>query len=816
MTVWRTSELGWKSGQDVSDELARLVEIDLEPGDTLFLDGMYRVSGTGLRLPADFTLDAQPGGGFEIQDAASTRNALFELGDRNTLKNVTFAHVGANTQKKTISARNADDVIVTDTKFVGDAGIFIDVVFSDNLTIQDSHFSGGRYQVRLLGDVANFKVDGSLFEGASHDGIKTVRTGDVGTVGAVVTNSVFENNKRDGIDTTGGFKDGVVDNVIFRNNGVSGMDIKTPFNSTDHLNAGADNTNIVVRNSQFIDNPSAIVTTTNDNVGILTAQNVDRYAVNNVRLVDSIAENTGARGNVRVFLIKDSHNVYGENVKLLGDVDGIKVSDGARLDVPGWGSYDYGLINESYGPARSPSIEYPFPVGPDYASVDPAQSPVIEDALLDEDVVEEEAPAGGSGLLSVKLAYADTDKTVATLADGLVLDAIEDGRKLAIYAIPADATAGIESVKLELEGVGSRVESVAPYALFGDRGGDFAGEALAPGEYALTLTAYGEDGGKGAALGSTGVSFTIADPAAVVEAPTAPEPQPEQQPEPEQRPEPDPVADPVDEKAGSGDGGLLDVKLAYADTDEAFAAIDDGAVVAPTEAGRDLAIYAVARDGAPSIGSVKLDLEGVGSQIESVTPYALFGDRGGDLAGEALEAGDYSLTLTAYSETGGKGSVLGSTSMTFTIAAPEAVAEASPAGPEPVEDTFVWGTDLLDVQLAFADDDRAFAAIGDGSVVDLANQAGREIAIFATAKDDAPKVGSVRLELDGGPSQLENMSPFALFGDRSGDFAGEKFDPGDYRLKLTAYSESRGRGEVLETDTLAFTLVVSDGALDAF
>ena len=59
-TIYPTSELGWSSGQDVSDAFAEFLANTATAGDELRLDHTYRISGTH-QLPDDFTLSAVAG-----------------------------------------------------------------------------------------------------------------------------------------------------------------------------------------------------------------------------------------------------------------------------------------------------------------------------------------------------------------------------------------------------------------------------------------------------------------------------------------------------------------------------------------------------------------------------------------------------------------------------------------------------------------------------------------------------------------------------------------------------------------------------------
>lgn len=59
-----------------------------------------------------------------------------------------------------------------------------------------------------------------LFEHSLGDGIKTLRGDAMGVLRPLVGRCVHQHDDRDGIDTTGGFQDGVIDDTIFRTFGL--------------------------------------------------------------------------------------------------------------------------------------------------------------------------------------------------------------------------------------------------------------------------------------------------------------------------------------------------------------------------------------------------------------------------------------------------------------------------------------------------------------------------------------------------------------------------------------------------------------------
>ncbi|MEJ6403652.1 Ig-like domain-containing protein [Yoonia sp. 2307UL14-13] len=106
------------------------------------------------------------------------------------------------------------------------------------------------------------------------------------------------------------------------------------------------------------------------------------------------------------------------------------------------------------------------------------------------------------------------------------------------------------------------------------------------------------------------------------------------------------------------------------------------------------------------------------------------------------------------------------------------------------------------------------AELTDGAVIDPALLEGREVTIFAI--NPAKDVGSVRLffqEFDEAGRRVdarfkvENVEPFALFGDNNGDFrSGLDLDGGTYSLYFDAFSGDFARGNLLDRQTINFTV----------
>ncbi|WP_272063403.1 CAP domain-containing protein [Oscillatoria sp. CS-180] len=139
-------------------------------------------------------------------------------------------------------------------------------------------------------------------------------------------------------------------------------------------------------------------------------------------------------------------------------------------------------------------------------------------------------PPASEPLMTFALVDAKSNKIVKGYEDLAANDAINlDGIDFSQYSIVAQLNpnhpdaASVQSVKFESP-YGDRIENIEPYALFGDTDGDYWGKALKAGDYTLKATAYTQDKGKGTAISSTDLSYSI------VKGTTPPDPDPNPDP----------------------------------------------------------------------------------------------------------------------------------------------------------------------------------------------------------------------------------------------------------------------------------------------
>ena len=173
---------------------------------------------------------------------------------------------------------------------------------------------------------------------------------------------------------------------------------------------------------------------------------------------------------------------------------------------------------------------------------------------------------------------------------------------------------------------------------------------------------------------------------------------------------------------------LTGFTLVDAGTNADLMVLADGATVALGELlARSYGIRAETSAGAAP-GSVRLELAGAKTvtHTDDAAPYSLYGDGGGRLNGGSLPAGSYTLTATAYADSGGRGDERGSLSVSFAAAAgalgtttpgPFAVAEgetavaALAAAETGTGETATWS---IPAGTAGGADGAAFALTADG------------------------------------------------------------------------------------------------------
>ena len=346
-TTYRSSELGWKAAQEVSREFGALVR-RLKPGDRGLLEDRYELRGGPYPFPDDFVLEAVPGAGFNITDTSPT--TTFFLGNRNVIRNLTVAHPRAprDTPKTTDPRRDVDYVVkkvfVCDGKdgvvfeycrFEGNIGSHVSLKGGRGHVLRHSHIMGGYWAVTLEEACLDCTIQYTFFQDVHGECLKTLRGHQAGTQRALIEHCVFQGAWRDGIDTTGGFKDSVVRDCLFRRNDVGGVgggiDLKKIIEAETvegDLHPNVLHTNIRIERCEFIDVPNAVVVSLIDRANALTGASAQTWAPHDIHIDDCVVEKTeGWPHPVRFLLVKGGHGICWKDLQRRGDVLLRKESD---------------------------------------------------------------------------------------------------------------------------------------------------------------------------------------------------------------------------------------------------------------------------------------------------------------------------------------------------------------------------------------------------------------------------------------------------------------------------------------------------------
>jgi hypothetical protein len=190
-----------------------------------------------------------------------------------------------------------------------------------------------------------------------------------------------------------------------------------------------------------------------------------------------------------------------------------------------------------------------------------------------------------------------------------------------------------------------------------------------------------------------------------------------------------------------------------------------------------------------NVESVYIQIRGTffSDKIENYEPYTAFGDnrQTGDIAGRNFRLGDYLVRSTAHSEDNLRGDRSDILSVRFSIV-------------DNISRPAVGSFTLVDPA-----SDSDIAELQNGYVINRST-----INVRANANDETE---SVRFYLLNSAGQvifrsLENVVPYAAFGDRSGDYRSATLRDGVYYLKAVPYSANSAAGARGEESVIRFEI----------
>lgn len=420
----------------------------------------------------------------------------------------------------------------------------------------------------------------------------------------------------------------------------------------------------------------------------------------------------------------------------------------------------------------------------------------------------------GPKVVRLVLIDADSDKDLREIKDGDIIDLKSlPSPRINVRAETNPATVG--SVKFDLNN-SVRVENGAPYALYSDDYGNYAGMTPNLGDYTLKVTAYTQSYQGGTAGEVLTVRYKVVnDGSGGGTQPTSVPP----------TSVPPTTAAPTATPQPSTGLNVVSFTLVNADTNQDILTLAHGSSIniksLPT---RNLSVRANTNPG--TVGSVIMKLNTY-QTTENMQPYSLYGDENGDYYGRSWATGDYTMYGLAYSksnQTGTSGQPItvnfklvdGSTTgaQPTTTPQPTKVPSTSvpptkvpstavpptavPPTPQPATGPSVTSFTLID-----GNTDRDIRTIVDGETLNLAELPSK---LNIRANTNPSMVGSVLFVMNDYRSS-ENGAPYAIYGDENGDYYGVGFKTGNYTLSGTAYTRANNSGVAGRTLTVRFNMV---------
>lgn len=353
---------------------------------------------------------------------------------------------------------------------------------------------------------------------------------------------------------------------------------------------------------------------------------------------------------------------------------------------------------------------------------------------------------------------AATDRVVADLTSGMTVDLNGVGSKLSVKANPAAGAAGSMVFKLDGRVVGR--ENHAPFTILGEDGSDVRAWTPAAGAHTLKVSQFAGGNGTGKLVGTTTASFTVKAATRTV------------------------PADPV---IGTGGPALT---LFNADTDKAIKSLSGAETVRLSEAGSHLSVVATPAGG---VGSIVFRLDGRTVSTEGYAPFAMAADDGGDLRSWTPPAGTHTVEAIQYSRPGGRGAIVGRTSVTLTVFAGGGTGGGTTT-PPPVDNPGPVDNNPLPPVTGGSNGGAPQAVIG---VIGSSGVAGHPVVVHATSSRLPNSPLEARYQWDFG-------DPSADYNRLTGWSAGHIYDrPGTYTVRLTV-TDANGK-----SDTAATTIRVA-------
>ncbi len=173
-------------------------------------------------------------------------------------------------------------------------------------------------------------------------------------------------------------------------------------------------------------------------------------------------------------------------------------------------------------------------------------------------------------------------------------------------------------------------------------------------------------------------------------------------------------------------------------------------------------------------------------RTENSAPYVLFGDNAGNISGGTFATGQHTLTASPFSADNAGGTAGTAQTVSFNVINQPAV------------------TNLV---LINAQTDQVIKTLANGDEINLADFPANQLSIRADVVGGS-LVKSVRFRLDANASfRTENLAPYVIFGDSSGDIAGGTFSVGPHQVEATPFTGANATGTGGIGKSVTFTVV---------
>ncbi len=228
-----------------------------------------------------------------------------------------------------------------------------------------------------------------------------------------------------------------------------------------------------------------------------------------------------------------------------------------------------------------------------------------------------------------------------------------------------------------------------------------------------------------------------------------------------------------------------DLVLVDAANGQTVSTLADGATLNLTELPERFRVHALVAGGTDTV-TIILD----GQMItDATTPFVV-----STTGGWEPTIGDHTLSATPFAGAGAERVVGEEITLDFTI-----VDDRPPVS---------WPEGVTGVTLLDARSNAGIVGLHDGQVIDIAD-VGTALNIRADASQE---VASVRFTMNGADYiHVENVVPYALFGDIDGDYFDDRWDvaPGVYTITMTPFGDVGAAGPAGTTRTITITFIDS-------